>query len=770
MKRLHVLLFTLLLLATTAGTAQNEGNIWHFGYGYGLDFTNIDPVPFITSSIRTWEGCASRCDADGNLLFYTNGGGRVNTVDDPSISTGGIWNANDALMYDMQGLEGGGPSAAQSSVIVPKPGSNNVFYLFTMEETEFDTDGIPDGQEQGRGFSYFEVDMTLNGGLGEVTVADENVHVPSYESLAAALHSNGEDYWVVIVDNNTENFFVYEITAAGVSAPAVRSRAALSQFSGPIKISPDRRQLFEGGYLYRFGANNGSIQDPVAIRPENPFVASAFSHSGRFLYLFEQDLFSEDALIYWYDTEADDVLASEQLVATVPTRFAGQMQIGPDDRIYCTSVDINSPSTTIMGRINCPNSSSPVYEDDLFSFLPPVGEVVQFPALGLPNFTDHIFINDLSEFLDLGEDQNLDCGAPPIVLDAQNPGSEYIWSTGETTQTIEVDQAGIYYVTVTAECTDLMDSITITTENFPPEVSIDGQLTVCPGGTTTLTGSSNEVVDFLWSTGTATDTILVDKPDTYFLTVTDACGVSRTDSVEVIFLENSEIELLQTVDVICEGAADTIRAFSLGADSYVWSDGSVGPDLVVSEGGTYQLTVTNVCEELVTTVVVQEFPLPTVELQGDPILCPGGDNVLEAVAEDATDYVWSTGQNNPQITATEWGLYTVEASNACGAASDSLRLSPLGCENCLYVPNAFSPNDDGRNDLFQPVPVCPLDDYQLQVFSRWGALVYETETFGTGWDGNFRGATMPSGVYVWVIRYQQAGQMLNLSGDLSLLR
>ncbi len=152
------------LLATLAGClcvltaqAQKEGNVWHFGQGAALDFNSGTATISTPSSIWTFEGSASIADANGNLLFYSNGGGR-----DPILSgqeSGKIWNRNHEVMYDMGNTEGGGFSSAQSAVIVPKPGVPNHYLLFTMEEVEFDVGGSVPGQPLGRGLSYFENDM-----------------------------------------------------------------------------------------------------------------------------------------------------------------------------------------------------------------------------------------------------------------------------------------------------------------------------------------------------------------------------------------------------------------------------------------------------------------------------------------------------------------------------------------------------------------------------------------------------------------------------------
>jgi len=756
MRQLH--LSVLFVLFLTILSAQNEGNIWYFGNGVGLDFNSGTPVLITGSNMITPEGCASYCDADGNLLFYSNGGGRVSPS--PDVPSGGIWNRNNDQMYDMQGLQGGGFSAAQSSIIIPSPVASGQYYLFTMEETEFDVDGIPVGQELGRGFSYFVIDMNLNGGLGDVVVQDVNVHVPSYQSLSAALHSNGTDYWVVIVDNNTDNFFVYELDENGLSNPMPRQRDSDLLPSQPIKISPDGTRLSEAGVLYNFNTNNGNITNPRNLT--NSAYGLAFSPSSQYLYIAEQQ--GADVVVKRYETTSNNVASTEEELFFLENVISGQMQIAPDGKIYWVVRPFNSPEISYLHTIDCPNSSNPTLVEEVFTLSNDL-----YPTGGLPNFTDHIFTNNFSQEVDLGEDQVLDCLSGPITLDAGITGMEFLWSTGESTQAISVTEAGTYSVTVTSECGLTVDSVFISDENPIPNAVIAGETTVCPGDTALLSAASNEEVTYLWSTGATTQQIAVLEGGTYGLTVTDLCGAENSTTAEVLFLDREQITI-EGPDAVCEGSTIELTASSPGALSYEWSNGDNGPVASIDSGGEFALRVANACEMIDTAFSITEFPLPKVEITADPILCPGAVKVLETEFENIESFSWSTGQSTPTLSTREWGLYILEASNQCGTATDSILLQPTGCDNCLYIPNAFSPNEDGRNDLFLPIAVCPLEEYKLQIFSRWGALVFETKELNTGWDGTFLGEPMKPDNFVWSIQYNQAGQGIKKEGEVILLR
>ena len=141
MKTISSLLFLCLSLNLLA---QKEHNIWYFGDRNGIDFNQGGPVPLFDGEMQTFEAAATICDAEGNLLFYSNGGGR-DTSQAFTVTPGLIFNKDHDVMYDMSYTEGGGYSARQGALIIPKPGATDYYYLFTMEELEFDQGGTVPG-------------------------------------------------------------------------------------------------------------------------------------------------------------------------------------------------------------------------------------------------------------------------------------------------------------------------------------------------------------------------------------------------------------------------------------------------------------------------------------------------------------------------------------------------------------------------------------------------------------------------------------------------
>jgi len=226
--RARYLTFLLFLFPLLLFGQKNKQQVftWYFGPQYGLDFSSGNPELLYDSAMPTYEAASTISDQDGNLLFYSNAGGR-----EDGTAEGFIWNKNHEVMEggELGTLLGGGYSAAQGCVSFPKPGTTDEYYMFTVDE--FET--LQNEQSQfpmGKGLSYFELDLAANGGLGRVTVSNQKLLQPSFEYLAATIHNNCEDYWVVAITGHyalaedydvADSIYIFPITAAGVQAPMI---------------------------------------------------------------------------------------------------------------------------------------------------------------------------------------------------------------------------------------------------------------------------------------------------------------------------------------------------------------------------------------------------------------------------------------------------------------------------------------------------------------------------------------------------------------------
>ncbi len=435
---------------------QKEANVWHFGIGHSLDFNSGIPVQTFGSQMFTFEGSTSYCDENGNLLFYSNGGGRLPA----SGQDGGkIWNKNNQVMYDMQGTEGGGWSAAQSSVVVPSPGEPNVYYLFTMEELEFDGDGVVPSEPNGRGLSYFKIDMSLNGGLGDVVEADVQVYDYSYEGICAIRHSNGTDYWILI-NQDTSGIGVYSVTQNGVQLAGVYPYPVFYSGFGIIKSSPNLvgigspccNKVMTSAGLYDFNLSTGVLTLESDLGAASPYYFE-FSPNGLYLYasIFDPNTFASNLVQYNVFAPSQTGQTVESTAQVIEPNFDGlYLQLASDGKIYFTEQSFGF--TTLLGTINCPNTSDPTLSSGVFSF--PNDSILSIGFYCLPNFPSWIFYNNYEAQIQFGPDTVYLCPGDTLLLNA-GEGTSWSWGGDASTNTSQfytVTSPGIFSATVTSTC------------------------------------------------------------------------------------------------------------------------------------------------------------------------------------------------------------------------------------------------------------------------------------------------------------------------------
>ena len=260
------------LLILSVALAQQEASNWYFGNNAGIKFNANGTVTALTDGqLSTGEGCASLSDINGNLLFYTDG-----------VT---VYNRNHAVMLNGTGLMGN-TSTSQSATIVPKPGTINIFYIFTL-----------DYQANANGCRYSIVDMNLDGGLGGVT-NEKNIliYTPSNEKLTVTKHANGIDYWIVTHAWNSNSFYSHLLTASGLSAAPVVSSVGTVIGTNPeytwgcMKISPDGTKLaiansLTNCQLFDYNNGTGSVSNPLTLYFTNGTYGVEFSPNSAILYV-----------------------------------------------------------------------------------------------------------------------------------------------------------------------------------------------------------------------------------------------------------------------------------------------------------------------------------------------------------------------------------------------------------------------------------------------------------------------------------------------------
>jgi len=220
---------------------------------------------------------------------------------------------------------------------------------------------------------------------------------------------------------------------------------------------------------------------------------------------------------------------------------------------------------------------------------------------------------------------------------------------------------------------------------------------------------------------------------------------------------------------LCEGQSIVLNPGTF--NSYLWQDNSMQPVYAVTSTGTYRVTVTNEfnCSATARVIIKNIVPLPKDFLPRDQSLCAG--NVLKINVPGYRSYTWNTGAGNALVEIRDPGIYslTVTDFNNC-TGSDSIMIYETNCIP-TGIPNAFTPNNDGKNDHFRPGLNVEVTGYLLQVYNRNGQLVFQSKEISKGWDGRYKNQQLDPGTFVYLVKFRdRGGKLYTFKGNISLIR
>ena len=485
----------LFLLCSIVGFSQAEASHWYFGDGAGLIFDvtagTVTPTADAASTINTNEGCSSISDVSGNLLFYTDGRN--------------VWDKTHTIMPNADYDSGfgllGDPSSTSSGLIVPKPGNPDQYYIFTVDEPHhqnayafpnqgpadengnpvafyFDSNGgIPEEDDgYNNGFAYSLVDLTLNGGNGDVVSSEKNVQLTTYnpteqaedsykcsEKITAVEHADGQSYWVLT--HFRDQFYAFRIDNTGVNTNAVISTVGplITELGyrrngiGYMKASPDGSKIVvchrQNGntqgqnanntgsvWLYDFDNSTGQISTFNAI--------NLFPNSGPYGVEFSPDsskvYVSVNNSVVQFDISDPDPAATQTTVYN-GFNFIGAIQLGPDGKIYVA----NSANSQTLDVINAPDELGFACDYDING--QPLANGT-FSNIGLPPFIQSFFLASINvEISCVGSDSQFN-------INSSQSYDSIVWDFGDGIGTSDLDNptysynsAGIF--TVSAEIT-----------------------------------------------------------------------------------------------------------------------------------------------------------------------------------------------------------------------------------------------------------------------------------------------------------------------------
>lgn len=363
----------------------------------------------------------------------------------------------------------------------------------------------------------------------------------------------------------------------------------------------------------------------------------------------------------------------------------------------------------------------------------------------------------------IGSDTSI-CKGNTLMLTAPAGFSGYQWESGSTIignspqvqLTVNVAQPIRLTATTTEGCI-ASDTLDLQVKEAPP-VNLGNDSSFCANQSLTLTVGTGYST-YQWSTGQTGNSINIQVPGNYWVAATAANGCVARDTMIVASVYPLPQLNLGADFGTCFNESKRLDAGNFSA--YLWQDNSTARYFNASQVGTYHVRVTDQhqCTARDSVRLTTIFQLPVNFLQGRDSICSYEKISLVSIVP-FREYLWSTGSSQSAITIGDAGRYTLSVTDINGCkGKDTMDIYAKECMLGIYIPNTFTPNNDGRNDVFRPLVFGVMESYSLQLYNRYGQLLFSADNPLAGWDGNWKGQSQSTGGYVWICRYKFEGQL-----------
>ncbi len=361
----------------------------------------------------------------------------------------------------------------------------------------------------------------------------------------------------------------------------------------------------------------------------------------------------------------------------------------------------------------------------------------------------------------IGNDTTI-CVGDTISLTASAGFVKYTWfpsslnNNNNTNASAVINQNQLIYADATTHdgCVT-SDSVNVSTKYARP-VNLGNDTSFCDYASLTL-NAGNGYTSYQWNNGSNAQTITVNQTGEYIVRAKDANDCFASDSMHIVNVYTHPTPDLGNDKNICNGSTITLDAGKFAG--YIWNDGSSSQYLNVSQAGVYWVNVTDNdhCSGSDTFAVQQLLQPPADFLKPVDSLCSYDELTLSAQGSFET-YLWSTGETFPSITVDKPGLYTLNVTDANGCSgTDATDVVQKDCMYGVYIPSAFTPNSDGKNDVFRAMVFGKVIYFKLNIYDRFGELIFSATDPSKGWDGTIKGQPQNIGTYVWQCAYQLQG-------------
>lgn len=301
----------------------------------------------------------------------------------------------------------------------------------------------------------------------------------------------------------------------------------------------------------------------------------------------------------------------------------------------------------------------------------------------------------------------------------------------------------------------------------PPNSPALPDLQLCAGDSVWVQLPADTNLVFRWQDGDSSRSKQLSQPGLYWVDIDNGC-FSLRDSF-YLNLQYPPLRPLPADTSFCAGDS-LVLVPQPGDYSWHWQDGDSLP-LTIHSPGQFILLLHNSCGSFPFPIQVRQQNEPDFYLPADTTVCMGAPLLWQINADSSWHFQWADGATSATRSFTDSGLYQLTVSNHCGSTTKSMQLAFEDCSCKLWMPTAFSPNNDGLNDVFAPNTICKLTDYEIRIYNRWGELLFVSQQAQNGWDGNINGQPAPPGIYVFVVHYHRdtLGPRVE-SGSFSLIR
>lgn len=357
-----------------------------------------------------------------------------------------------------------------------------------------------------------------------------------------------------------------------------------------------------------------------------------------------------------------------------------------------------------------------------------------------------------------------------IVLDPNESSTMgYLWANGSRSRSLKVWKAGTYSVKYSKGC-PVEKVYIVTMDNLSLNLGSRDTF-ICSGFSLTAVTNAMKVY---WNTGDSIKTLNITKSGTYIAHVKNACNQLLRDTMTVKF-RNHGNPTFPNDTVICNGSMPFWIKMKDPSFQYKFN-GVKGDSLYVDKRGIYLIQAYDSCgNEYIDTFFVHIRRDMNIIFPNDVHFCDGQQAILKIIG-GFKSVKWDNGEIQPQILVSVQNPVWFEVTDSCGNIyRDTVMVFKDTCLDCLaYIPNAFTPDNNGKNEKFSPVFNCPLVEMNFTIFNRWGELLYNSWDLNAQWDGSYKGEVCEQDVYMYIITAKISNRNIyryfHMTGTFHLLR